>query len=97
MKNNFLNFIILFFCVLMVSALCACKQQSIKFYRESKAQEVVNDIKLKENQPKGREVFKSSGVIIYKDNSVNNSSDRKNVNFGPKDIKFDLPDKIRKF
>lgn len=74
--------------------LSACsKKQSINFYRESKVKNALDTIKA-QTEPKKDTIHKSSGIIIYKDNSYqNNSINKKDINFGPKDPNFDI--KIR--
>ncbi len=93
MKNNLIRFIFLFICVLIACGLSACQDktvQSIKFYRESKASSLNNNTRDQKDVLK-----KSSGVIIYKDNSQKKGPSLKTIDFGPKDIDFDLPIKFK--
>ena len=84
-----INITMILICVIMVFALAGCKQDSIKFYRESKVQELVTSIK-GENEPKA---VKSSGVIIYK-TQMDDNNNFQSPDFGPKDPEFDLPMKF---
>lgn len=69
--------------------LFGCKHESIKFYRESAASDFVKKMKIgDDNDAKKR----SSGIIILKDDSQNRNN---SVNFGPKEIDFDMPIKIK--
>ena len=85
--NKIIRFIFVFFCVLIGCILFGCKSETIKFYRESKVQDVMQGFKEQSN--KKDVVKKSSGIIIYKDNSYNNS-ESSGIKFGPQDINFDL-------
>lgn len=88
-------FLFILFCGLMCCVLCGCQKTSIQFYRESSVQKVMKDIF---PQQKKDEVTKSSGIVIYRDNTNKNkdSSIRtKEIQFGPRDINFDLPIKIK--
>ena len=62
--------------------LFGCKHDSIKFYRESAAGNLINKFKTNNTQTK-----KTPGMIILKDESSNSGG----VNFGPGDINFDMP------
>ena len=87
MKNNILKFSFVIFCVLISCVLFGCKNDKIKFYRESKVQELMHGFQ--DNNPKKDSIQKSSGIIIYRDNSAQNSTNQ-SINFGPKDLNFDL-------
>ena len=67
--------------------LFGCKNQQIQFYRESAASTLID--KFKTNQPTSS---KSSGMLIIKDES---SSSSQGVKFGPGDINFDMPVRIK--
>lgn len=76
---------------LILSALVytGCKRTSIQFNRESSAAKVLNAIN--QNSPKKDVLKKSSGIIIYKDNSsTDKNKNYKNPQFGPKDLDFDI-------
>ena len=90
MKKNKIKIAIFILCVCTSFVLIGCKQQTIKFHRESKFSELMNKFGNEENKKKV--LKKSSGVIIYKDNSNNTSG---GVNFGPGEINFDLPIKFK--
>ena len=68
-----------------------CKQDSIKFQRESKFSEMVDG--LNKDNPK-QTIKKSSGVIILKDENTQKQNFN-SPNFGPGEINFDLPIKIK--
>ena len=88
MKNGIIKFSFIIFCVLISCVLFGCKKEGIKFYRESKVQELMHGFQ--EQNDKNKDVIKrSSGIIIYKDNS-NKNSNNQSINFGPKDLNFDL-------
>ena len=87
MKNSILKFSFVVFCVLISCVLFGCKNDKIKFYRESKVQELLHGFQ--DDNDKKDLIKKSSGIIIYKDNSSKNSSNQ-SINFGPKDLNFDL-------
>ena len=87
MKKRYLGLIIVFAGVLMSLFLFGCENNKIEFYRESKAQALMEKFgSQQQNKPTIR-----SGVVILKDDSSQNS----NIHFGPKDINFDLPVKIK--
>jgi len=88
MANKIFKVTFILFCVLISCVLFGCKNESIKFYRESKVQDIIHSFR---DQDESKNVVKkSSGIIIYKDNS-NDTQRQNNINFGPKDINFDLP------
>ena len=87
MKKRYLGLIVVFVGVCLSLFLFGCENNKIEFYRESKAQELMNKFApQQQNKPAIR-----SGVVILKDDSANNS----NIKFGPGDINFDLPVKIK--
>ncbi|MBR3605128.1 MAG: hypothetical protein IKL52_03765 [Candidatus Gastranaerophilales bacterium] len=87
MKKRYLGLIIVFAGVCMSLLLFGCENNKIEFYRESKAQALLNKFSTQQqNKPTVR-----SGVIILKDDSSKNST----INFGPRDINFDLPVRIK--
>ncbi len=87
MKKNIIKFSFIIFCALISCVLFGCKKEGIKFYRESKVQELMHNFQ--EQGEKKDTVKKSSGIIIYKDNS-SESSNSQGIKFGPKDLNFDL-------
>ncbi len=86
MISKIIKFSFIIFCVLISCVLFGCKKDGIKFYRESKVDEIMHDFKKQEEKDT---VKKSSGIIIYKDNS-NKNSGSSGINFGPRDLNFDL-------
>ena len=72
--------------------LFGCKQEGIKFYRESKVSEVMNKFNNNDAKSKKGVLKKSSGVIIYKDTSSNSNSG--GMYFGPGDVDF-MPIKMK--
>lgn len=91
--KNLKRFIFIFVCVLICSVFCGCQNQDLKIHKETTTETWMKDAK-QANQAKGV-LKKSSGVIIYKENSANGSSTFGEVKFGPKDINFDLPARIK--
>ena len=94
MNKKILVVLIILFCGLMGCVLSGCQGGSIQFYRESKVQKVMKDVL---PQQKKDEVVRSSGIVIYKDNTSNNNykNGSSEIRFGPKDINFDLPIKMK--
>ena len=84
-----LNAFFIVFTLFVAFFLVGCTHEKIKFYRESQASSVLNKINEENNKPS---VKKSSGMIIYKDSS---SSSATPINFGPKDLIFDMPSKFK--
>lgn len=74
-------FVLTILCVSLF--LFGCKQDTIKFYRESAASSLINKFKDENNTQS-----KSSGIIILRDDSSNSKN---TINFGPRDINFDMP------
>ncbi len=86
------RFIFIFFCVLITCGLSGCTKQTIEFYRESQASSL---FKNSDNEASKDNLKKSSGVIIYKYNTQKKGQNFKTIDFGPKDINFDLPVKFK--
>ena len=86
MNKKTLSVILIMVAVFLSVFLFGCKNNQIKFYRESQAESIIN--KFSQNKA---HVNKSSGMIILRDESNNNS----NIKFGPSDLNFDLPVKIK--
>ena len=90
MKKKTIKYIGITFIILFSLILIGCTHQTIEFKRESKFNQVMkNANKNYQNNQKGV-LKKSSGVIIYKDESNSNSGG----GFGPSDINFDMPIKF---
>lgn len=87
MKKRYLGLIVVFVGVCLSLFLFGCENNKIEFYRESKAQELMNKFS---NQQQNKSTIRS-GVVILKDDPANSS----NIKFGPGDINFDLPVKIK--
>ena len=87
-----LKLLFIFVCVLISFVLFGCKNDGIKFYRESGVQQLMNDAKenLNINSNTPTTTRSKSGVVIYKDNSTSNTTGG-SANFGPKDINFGVP------
>ena len=83
-KNKHILYILLF--AFFGALLFGCKHSTIEFYRESKA----NSLMQKFSNKKAPASVKS-GIIILKDDNYNES----NINFGPRDIIFDMPMKLK--
>ena len=81
MKKRYTSLILLCFLGLCSCFLFGCKHDSIKFYRESAAANVLNKFGPQKSQAKVK-----FGVIILKD-----EANESNINFGPRDINFDMP------
>ena len=77
-------FIVAFVVVIFSVFLFGCKHETIKFYRESAATTLIDKFKGEEASSKKS----NSGVIILKDENYQNNN---NINFGPRDINFDMP------
>lgn len=95
MDKKIILFLFILFCGLMSCVLCGCQKGTIKFYRESGVQRAMKDIL---PQQKNDEVLKSSGIVIYRDNTSrnqNNTIKNREIHFGPRDINFDLPIKLK--
>lgn len=69
--------------------LCGCKKHAINIQHENAVQRTLHSF---EKQIEKKDVIKkSSGIIIYKDNSYqDNSINKKNIRFGPKNPDFDI-------
>ena len=88
MKKTYLSLAFLMFVICASLFLLGCEHEKIKFYRESAASSLINKI----NAPTKQPVKTSSGMIIIKDE---NDDSRFNINFGPKDINFDMPARFK--
>ena len=95
MKKDFVKYFAFGILIVFSVALFGCKHETIKFYRESKVSEVMNKIKNQDGSSGSKKgvLKKSSGVIIYKDTSSSGSSG--GINFGPRDINFDMPIRMK--
>ncbi len=67
-----------------------CSQNSIKFERDSKFGEFMNNFQ----KPEKPQVKKSSGLVIYSDESKSSNQKQNNSDSGIGDINFDLPMKF---
>ena len=85
-----LKLLFIFVCVLISFVLFGCKQDGIKFYRESGVQKMVNDAKDTFGFAPPTTSRSKSGVVIYRDNNVKDTTGG-SANFGPKDIEFGVP------
>ena len=82
MKKRYVSLFILIILIILISLfLFGCKHETIKFYRESAASSMVNKF-----APKKQNAKPNSGIIILKD-----ETSESNINFGPRDINFDMP------
>ena len=89
-----LKLLFIFVCVLISFVLFGCKHEKIKFYRESGVQQLMQNTKngTGTSGSNATTTRSSGGIIIYKDNSVNDTTGG-SANFGPigpKDIDFNL-------
>ncbi len=91
MKKRYIALLTLFLLVLCSLLFYGCKKESIKFYRESAVSKALNGFQ--DNFGTKSQVKKSSGVVIYKDTSYQNNN--KGQGFGPAEINFDLPIRIK--
>ena len=80
MKKRYIASIFLSLLFFASMFLFGCKHDTIKFYRESAASKLLNPTASK---PKANV---NSGIIILRDEST-----QETINFGPRDINFDLP------
>lgn len=80
--------------VLAPIVLTGCSGESITIRHNTPATSYANIAK--DGQKPKSVVKKSSGIIIYKDVSSNSEADSSGkINFGPKDVNFDLPVKMK--
>jgi len=79
--------ILIFICIIVSCCFLGCANNSIQFNRESKFSEVINSLQLPSSEPK---VKKSSGVVIYRDESQQKQQQTSGSNFGPGDVNFDI-------
>ena len=85
------NFILIFVCILVSCCFLGCKNDSIKFNRESKVSELMKNMGI----DSGPKVKKSSGIVIYKDEEQKPATNIQNSNFGPHDPNFDMSVRFR--
>lgn len=83
------NCYFIFVCVLIGIILCACSTQKIEFKRESAFDKVMKDAMQQKDSIK-----QNNNIYIYKYND-NKKIDNSSIKFGPKDVNFDLPIKIK--
>lgn len=88
MNKRILSIIILLFVLSFSLLLLGCQHEQIKFYRESAASSLINKI----GNTSKPQVKSSSGIIILRDE---NESSKVNINFGPRDIIFDMPARLK--
>ena len=84
-----LNCYFIFVCVLIGIVACACTVQKIEFKRESAVDKL-----LKETTVQKDSIKKNKNIYIYKYND-NKKINNGNMKFGPNDLNFDLPIKIK--
>ena len=94
MKSGSIRLFFIVFCVLLSMVLFVCSTDiKINFYCYSAIQNTINSIT--ESFSNKNTVTRSSGMVIYKDNSGSKDKDSNNIKFGPGDVKFDLPMNIK--
>ena len=87
MRRRFVSCIILMSAIFSSIFLFGCTNNNkIQFYRESKASALMNKFA---PQQKAKPAVRS-GIIILRDETDNST-----INFGPRDINFDLPVKFK--
>ncbi len=84
MNKSKISFLFALIIVCASLFLFGCKHETIKFYRESAASTLIDKFKTEEDNA----VKKSSGMIILRDD---NSDNKNGIQFGPRDINFDMP------
>lgn len=84
MKKRYISLIFASMILLSTLLLFGCKQDTIKFYRESAVTSTVNKL-----LPQKQKANSNKGVIILHDNDK-----KSEINFGPKDINFDMPSRF---
>ena len=89
MKNRSFSVIFLFFIFVASVFLFGCSHEKIKFYRESAASSLMNKFG---NQNEKIKPMTSSGVIIL---NTKKPDYKININFGPRDINFDMPTRFK--
>ena len=82
------KYILIFLCLIVSCCFLGCKNDKIQFNRESKFSDVMNSI-----QSDKPTVRRSSGVVIYKDNS--SAAPSNDQNRPTNDMNFDLPIKFK--
>ena len=88
-ENKKINLLLIIFCVCLSLVLVGCKQDTINFYRESKFQQVMNNLPSVSSSKKKTQVKQASGMLIFKDSS--SSKKGSGIIFGPKEINFGMP------
>lgn len=79
-------------CLLVLTAivvLCGCSDTQIQFNRKSSFAEYVKKNNITNTKEEKPTATKSRGIVIYK--ASDSSSQKYNINFGPADINFNLP------
>lgn len=87
MNKKVLSISLLLFTLSTSLFLLGCQNSQIKFNRESAASSLLNKFSTNEKPQ-----VKGHGIIILRDES---SSLNNNINFGPRDINFDMPAKFK--
>ncbi|MBR2069501.1 MAG: hypothetical protein IJ877_07055 [Candidatus Gastranaerophilales bacterium] len=86
--------ILISLCIIVSCLFVGCQNDAIKVYRESSVSKMMKDLKFA--QEDHSTVKKSSGVVIYKDEtSENRKKNSQSMNFGPRDVDFDMPIKLK--
>ncbi|MBQ8848501.1 MAG: hypothetical protein IJ003_06110 [Candidatus Gastranaerophilales bacterium] len=85
MEKKILKYSFIGLCLVSCVLLFGCANNQIQFKRDSKVTELMNSLNI--NNTSKNQVKKSSGMIIYRDTS---SSSSNSMNFGPRDINFDM-------
>ena len=83
-----LRLLFIFVCALISLVLFGCRQDGIKFYRESGVQQFMNEV-TGSQKPTSTTTRSSSGIVIYRDNTTKDSTGG-SANFGPKDPDFNM-------
>ena len=90
-----LKLLFIFVCVLISFVLFGCKNEKIKFYRESGVQQLMDNAKeslnFNSDSSSVTTTKSKSGVVIYKDNSTKDTTGGR-ATFGPRDIQFGVPE-----
>ena len=82
------NFVLICLCVIASCFFLGCKNDTIKFQRNSSVSEFMQNIGIEQKA----DIKKSSGIVIYKDESKPEQQiNAPTTNFGPRDINFDMP------
>lgn len=95
MLRKILKFCFIIFCGLIGFVFAGCKNDAIRFYRESAVENTMKTFH-SINAPKKDEVTRSGGLVIIRDNtSSRGNSEMNNLKFGPENMDFDLPVKFK--